>query len=52
VAKAVVNHGADTEMETALFLEKLAQTILIGSEDKLEGTLAFLEKRSPQFKGK
>ncbi|MFM1651789.1 enoyl-CoA hydratase/isomerase family protein [Brevibacillus sp. B_LB10_24] len=52
LAKAVVNHGADTEMETALFLEKLAQTILIGSEDKWEGTLAFLEKRTPQFKGK
>ncbi|MCK9905537.1 enoyl-CoA hydratase-related protein, partial [Frankia sp. Cpl3] len=31
LAKAVINRGADIEMETALFLEKLAQTILIGS---------------------
>ncbi|WHY59666.1 enoyl-CoA hydratase/isomerase family protein [Cytobacillus firmus] len=52
MAKAAVNRGADMEMETALYLEKLAQTILIGSEDKLEGTQAFLEKRTPQFKGK
>lgn len=52
LAKAVVNRGADIEMETALYLEKLAQTILIGSEDKREGTQAFLEKRAPQFQGK
>ena len=52
MAKAAVNRGADMEMETALYLEKLAQTILIGSKDKLEGTQAFLEKRTPQFKGK
>jgi enoyl-CoA hydratase len=52
LAKAVVNRGADIEMETALYLEKLAQTILIGSEDKREGTQAFLEKRQPQFQGR
>lgn len=52
LAKAVIHRGADIEMETALFLEKLAQTILIGSEDKQEGTQAFLEKRTPHFSGK
>ncbi len=52
LAKAVIHRGADIEMETALFLEKLAQTILIGSEDKQEGTQAFLEKRTPHFTGK
>ncbi|MDQ6599082.1 enoyl-CoA hydratase/isomerase family protein [Bacillus salipaludis] len=52
LAKAVVNRGADVEMETALYLEKLAQTVLMGSEDKQEGTQAFLDKRQPQFKGK
>lgn len=50
-AKAAVNRGHDIEMETALYLEKLSQTILIGSKDKQEGTKAFLEKRKPQFKG-
>lgn len=52
LAKAAVNRGADIEMETALYLEKLSQTILIGSEDKQEGTQAFLEKRQPQFQGR
>ncbi len=52
LAKAVIHHGADVEMSTALFLEKLAQTVLMGSDDKLEGTQAFLEKRSPHFTGK
>lgn len=52
LAKAVVNRGADLEMETALYLEKLAQTILVSSGDKQEGTQAFLEKRQPQFQGK
>jgi enoyl-CoA hydratase len=52
LAKAVVNRGADVEMETALYLEKLAQTVLMGSEDKREGTQAFLDKRQPQFQGK
>ncbi|HWI49002.1 MAG TPA: enoyl-CoA hydratase-related protein, partial [Rummeliibacillus sp.] len=52
LAKAAVNRGADIEMETALYLEKLSQTILIGSEDKREGTQAFLEKRQPHFEGR
>jgi enoyl-CoA hydratase len=52
LAKAVVNRGADIEIDTALYLEKLAQTILVGSEDKLEGTQAFLDKRVPHFQGK
>ncbi len=52
LAKAAVNRGADIEIETALYLEKLSQTIVMGSEDKREGTQAFLEKRKPQFEGK
>jgi enoyl-CoA hydratase len=35
-----------------LMLEKLAQSILMGSEDKHEGTQAFLEKRSAKFLGR
>lgn len=51
LAKLVINTGIDTDMHTALALEKLAQSILLGSEDKQEGTNAFLEKRKPVFKG-
>lgn len=52
LAKTVIHQGADIDMGTALLLEKFAQTILMGSEDKYEGTQAFLEKRAPEFTGK
>ena len=32
-------------------IEKLAQAVLFGSEDKNEGTQAFLEKRKARFTG-
>lgn len=52
LAKAVIHNGTDLDMGTALLLEKLAQTVLMGSEDKQEGTQAFLDKRTPRFIGK
>lgn len=51
VAKFVVNRGIDVDMETALALERLGQTVVFGSSDHIEGIDAFLEKRPPQFKG-
>jgi enoyl-CoA hydratase len=35
-----------------LLIETLAQALCYSSEDKLEGTSAFLEKRKPKFTGK
>lgn len=52
LAKIVVNRGYDLDMDTALMIEKMAQAVLFGSEDKNEGTQAFLEKRTAEFKGK
>jgi enoyl-CoA hydratase len=52
LAKLTINRGFDLDMDSALVLEKLAQAVLFGSEDKNEGTQAFLEKRKPQYKGK
>lgn len=52
LAKLSINRGLELDMDTALMMEKLAQAILFGSEDKNEGTQAFIEKRSPQFKGR
>ena len=52
LAKIAVNMGAETDMKTGLLIEKLAQAILFNSEDKKEGTSAFIEKRPPNFTGK
>ncbi|WP_027415435.1 enoyl-CoA hydratase/isomerase family protein [Aneurinibacillus terranovensis] len=52
LAKQVVHRGFDADMDTALILEKLAQSILFSSEDKQEGITAFLEKRSPRYQGR
>ena len=51
MAKLVINKGFDTDMDTALMIEKLAQAVMFGSEDKNEGTQAFLDKRQAQFTG-
>ena len=52
MAKIAINLGKDTDMETALMLERLAQTIALSTEDRKEGTTAFLEKRAAEFKGR
>ncbi|MFE5430322.1 enoyl-CoA hydratase/isomerase family protein [Peribacillus simplex] len=51
MAKLVVNRGFDVDMDTALLLESLAQAVLYGTDDKKEGTQAFLEKRQASFTG-
>ena len=51
MAKIAINCGADTDMNTGLMIERLAQTIALSTEDRKEGTAAFLEKRPAQFKG-
>jgi enoyl-CoA hydratase len=52
MAKLVINRGFDIDMDTALMMEKMAQAIMFGSDDKNEGTQAFLEKRQALFTGK
>lgn len=52
LAKLAVNYGSETEIKTGMMIERLSQAILYTTEDKNEGTTAFLEKRKPDFKGK
>ncbi|MFI5228688.1 MAG: enoyl-CoA hydratase/isomerase family protein [Gemmatimonadales bacterium] len=47
----VVNRGADASIDDALVLEATAFGLLAATEDKREGTRAFLEKRPPRFRG-
>lgn len=51
MAKVAINMGSETDMNTGLMIERLAQTIALSTEDRKEGTAAFLEKRPAQFKG-
>jgi len=51
LAKLVVNEGNDVSLSAALTIEKLAQALLFTTEDKREGTEAFMEKRTPVYKG-
>jgi enoyl-CoA hydratase len=52
LAKMVIHAGFDADMKTGLMIEKFAQAVLFSTEDKNEGTSAFLEKRIPEFTSK
>lgn len=51
LAKLSINLGTETDINTGLMIERLAQTIAFSTEDRREGTAAFLEKRKAEFKG-
>ncbi len=50
-AKQTINSGIDVDLATGCKLEIDAFSLCLSSEDALEGTSAFLEKRKPEFKG-
>jgi len=52
LAKAAINLTYRTEMAPGLAFEKMAQTFLFTTEDRLEGMQAFIEKRKPTFRGR
>ena len=47
-----VNRGYDMPLADGLYLEAVLFAVVCATEDKNEGTKAFLEKRPAQFKGK
>jgi enoyl-CoA hydratase/carnithine racemase len=47
-----VNKGMDTSQSEGFALEASYFGLCAGTEDKKEGTSAFLEKRAPQFHGR
>lgn len=51
LAKLVVRAGMNADQQTGLVVERLAQALLYTSDDKREGTEAFLAKRRPEFTG-
>jgi enoyl-CoA hydratase len=52
LAKIALNASARVDLDSGLMIETLAQAICYASEDKIEGTAAFLEKRKPKFTGR
>ena len=52
LAKMALNLSARIDLDSGLVVETLAQAICYASEDKQEGTAAFLEKRKARFTGK
>jgi len=52
LAKVALNASARVDMDSGLLIETLAQAICYASDDKREGTAAFLEKRKPKFTGR
>jgi enoyl-CoA hydratase len=47
-----VNNGTETSQNEGLALEASYFGLCAGTEDKKEGTSAFLEKRAPHFAGR
>jgi enoyl-CoA hydratase len=52
LALEVANKGMDTSQGEGLLLEASYFGLCAATEDKKEGTTAFLEKRAPQFRGR
>ena len=51
-ALQAVNQGMETSLAAGLLLEAAVFAICAGTEDKREGTAAFLEKRAARFQGR
>jgi enoyl-CoA hydratase len=51
-AMEAVNRGMEMNLAEGLYLEATLFGVCCATEDKTEGTTAFLEKREAQFKGK
>ncbi len=52
LSKRLLNRSLESSFETALEEEALAQALVTQSEDTREGMLAFMERRTPLFKGR
>ncbi len=52
MGKEAVNLGLQADLRTGLSIEARCFCMCFGSEDRVEGMKAFLEKRKPEFKGR
>lgn len=52
LCKRLINVSVSTDQEAGMLLELFGLSILMNSQDKIEGIDSFLNKRKPEFKGK
>ena len=52
LVKRLLLAATETDQASALFLESLAQSVLLKTEDHQEGVRSFREKRKPKFSGR
>ena len=52
LAKQIMQEGQDVDVRTAHCLEQRAFGLVFATEDRAEGTAAFVEKRAPRFEGR
>lgn len=51
LAKAAIDNGSQTSLDSGLDIEQAYYGQLLGSADRIEGMIAFKEKREPVYKG-
>jgi methylglutaconyl-CoA hydratase len=51
MAKRAINEGVEMDMASALALEEECYEQLLNTKDRLEGLMAFAEKRKPRYSG-
>ncbi|XP_018412171.1 PREDICTED: methylglutaconyl-CoA hydratase, mitochondrial [Nanorana parkeri] len=51
MAKLAINQGIEVDLATGLAIEEACYAQVIPTKDRIEGLLAFKEKRPPRFKG-
>lgn len=52
MSKRLLNRSLESDFETAMEEEATAQSLVTQSEDTREGMVAFMERRTPNFKGR
>ena len=51
MAKTAMNNGIQADLRTGLDIEARCFSLCFGTEDRVEGMNAFMQKRKPEFKG-